>query len=90
MIRMVNRWIEYAVERGVHLESTEAILVLHYRIDGVLQKVEKAPPQSRAAVVSRLKIMARFDSPNATGRRMATPAWPSKAARSISLRVSVL
>jgi general secretion pathway protein E len=92
VIRLVNRWIEDAVERGasdVHLESTEDALVVRYRIDGVLQPVEQAPPQIQAAVVSRLKIMARLDIAE---RRLAQDGRIGLAVkgREIDIRVSII
>ena len=36
-------------------------LRVRYRIDGVLREVESPPASLRAAVVSRTKIMAKFD-----------------------------
>ncbi len=92
VIRLVNRWIEDAVERGasdVHLESTEDALVVRYRIDGVLQPVDQAPPQIQAAVVSRLKIMARLDIAE---RRLAQDGRIGLAVkgREIDIRVSII
>ncbi|MBM4077974.1 MAG: type II/IV secretion system protein, partial [Planctomycetes bacterium] len=47
----------------IHIEAQENSLKLRYRIDGVLQKQATAPEmnQFRAAIVSRLKIMAKLN-----------------------------
>jgi general secretion pathway protein E len=92
VIRLVHRWIEDAVEAGasdVHLESTEDALVVRYRIDGVLQPVDQAPPQIQAAVMSRLKIMARLDIAE---RRLAQDGRIGMAVkgREIDIRVSII
>jgi general secretion pathway protein E len=64
---------EAPVIRLVHalitrLEATEAGLRARVRIDGVLCEVEPPPVRLRAAVVSRVKIMARL---NIAERRLA-------------------
>jgi general secretion pathway protein E len=64
VIRLVNRIIARAVElraSDIHLEAADAGLRLRYRIDGVLQEMEPPPAGLRAALVSRIKIMARLD-----------------------------
>ena len=64
IIRLVNQIIARAVElraSDIHLEAADAGLRLRYRIDGVLQDMEPPPAGLRAALVSRIKIMARLD-----------------------------
>ena len=64
VIRIVNTLIRQAVEArasDVHIEPFEGRLRVRYRVDGVLQEVEAPPAQLRAAVVSRVKIMAHLD-----------------------------
>ncbi|SDZ89122.1 GspE/PulE family protein [Rubrimonas cliftonensis] len=64
VIRMVNLIIRRAAELGasdVHLEPFERRLRLRYRVDGQLREAEAPPASLRAAVVSRIKIMARLD-----------------------------
>jgi general secretion pathway protein E len=92
VIRLVNRWIEDAAALGasdVHLESTEDALLVRYRIDGVLKPVEQAPPQIQAAVVSRLKIMAKLDIAE---RRLAQDGRIGLAVkgREIDIRISII
>ena len=53
----------------VHLESTAQGLRVRYRIDGVLQEVSNPPRQYQAAVISRIKIMASFQTSQ-------NGAWP--------------
>jgi type II secretion system protein E len=66
VVRLVNEILLEAIESrasDVHLESQESGLRIRYRIDGLLQ-TQPAPPEIsrfQAAIVSRLKIMARLN-----------------------------
>ncbi len=64
VIRLVNLVIQRAVEArasDIHIEPFENRLKVRYRIDGVLQEVESPPSSSTAAVISRVKIMAKLN-----------------------------
>lgn len=64
VIRLVNVLIRRAVELGasdIHIEPFDGRLKLRYRLDGILQEQEAPPAHLAAAVVSRLKIMAKLD-----------------------------
>jgi len=64
VIRLVNLILQRAVEArasDIHIEPFENRLKVRYRIDGVLQEVESPPASSTAAVISRVKIMARLN-----------------------------
>ncbi|AHG91940.1 type II secretion system protein E [Gemmatirosa kalamazoonensis] len=64
VVRLVNVLLLDALRLGasdVHLESTADGLRVRYRLDGVLQDVERVPPSLRAGVVSRVKILAGLD-----------------------------
>ncbi len=64
VIRLVNLILQRAVEQrasDVHIEPFESRLKVRYRIDGVLHEVEAPPASSTAAVISRVKIMARLN-----------------------------
>ena len=66
VVRLVNQiLVEAANERAsdIHIEHEEHTLKIRYRIDGLLQE-QKLPPEInrfQAAIVSRLKIMARLN-----------------------------
>ncbi|HEX3124101.1 MAG TPA: ATPase, T2SS/T4P/T4SS family, partial [Rhodanobacteraceae bacterium] len=45
----------------IHIEPFENRLKVRYRIDGVLHEVESPPAASTAAVISRVKIMAKLN-----------------------------
>jgi general secretion pathway protein E len=64
VIRLVNQMIARAVEThasDLHLEPFPDRMRVRYRYDGVLHEVEPPPARLQAAVVSRVKIMARLD-----------------------------
>jgi general secretion pathway protein E len=64
VIRLVNLIIQRAVEQrasDIHIEPFENRLKVRYRIDGVLHEVESPPAASTAAVISRVKIMAKLN-----------------------------
>lgn len=64
IIRLVNLLITRAVESrasDIHIEPFEDEMKIRYRIDGVLNDVESTPKRLQAAIVSRIKIMARLN-----------------------------
>jgi general secretion pathway protein E len=64
VIRMVNLMISRAVERrasDIHIEPFEKEFRVRYRIDGILQNVDSPPIQLKAAIISRVKLMAKLN-----------------------------
>jgi general secretion pathway protein E len=64
VIRLVNFVIQRAVElraSDIHIEPFENRLKVRYRIDGVLEEGESPPANLTAAVISRVKIMAKLN-----------------------------
>jgi general secretion pathway protein E len=64
VIRLVNLVISRAIEvraSDIHFEPFEDQFRVRYRIDGVLHDVESPPKRFQAAVVSRIKIMAKLN-----------------------------
>jgi general secretion pathway protein E len=64
VIRLVNQMIARAVEThasDIHIEPFADRLRVRYRYDGVLHEVEPPPARLQAAIISRIKIMARLD-----------------------------
>ena len=66
VVGLVNEILSEAVQArasDIHIESQESGLKIRHRIDGVLQR-QPTPPemnQFRAAIISRLKIMAKMN-----------------------------
>ncbi len=64
VVRLVNLLIENAVgadASDIHIEPFEDTLRVRYRIDGVLFDAETPPRRLKAAVTSRIKIMAELN-----------------------------
>ena len=64
IIRLVNRIILDAVEQkasDIHFEPFENEFKARYRIDGVLYNAESPPSRLQAAIISRIKIMAKLN-----------------------------
>lgn len=64
IIRLVNMLITRAIESrasDIHIEPFEDELKVRYRIDGVLHDIESTPKRLQAAIVSRIKIMAKLN-----------------------------
>lgn len=64
VIRLVNLIIQRAVElraSDIHIEPFENRLKVRYRIDGVLEEGESPPANLTAAIISRIKIMAKLN-----------------------------
>ncbi len=92
VIRLVNNIIARAVERrasDIHLEPFEKEFRVRYRVDGVLYPVDAPPRELRAAVISRIKLMARL---NIAERRLPQDGRIQLKilGRDIDLRVSTL
>jgi len=64
IIQLVNLLVLRAIQMGasdIHLEPYEDAFRVRYRKDGILFEAESPPKGLQAAVLSRLKIMARLD-----------------------------
>lgn len=92
IIRLVEQTIVRAVEErasDVHIEPAENGVRVRFRRDGVLKLVETLPLTVRAAVISRVKIMARL---NIAERRLPQDGRIRLAVRGrdIDMRVSTM
>ena len=92
VIRLVNQMITRAVEArasDIHIEAFETKLRVRFRIDGALHEVDSPPNRFRAAIVSRIKIMAKL---NIAERRLPQDGRIKLAIRGspIDLRISTL
>jgi type IV pilus assembly protein PilB len=64
VVKLINGLLTDAVNRGasdIHVEPFEHEMRVRYRIDGALQEVMKPPIKMRAALTSRVKIMAALN-----------------------------
>jgi general secretion pathway protein E len=92
VIRMVNQIMSRAVEErasDIHIEPFEDELRVRYRIDGVLHDMDSPPKNQTAAVISRIKLMAKL---NIAERRLPQDGRIKMrlVGREIDLRVSSL
>ncbi len=90
VIRLVNSLISQAVEMrasDIHLEPMESEFRVRFRVDGVLKAMEPPPLRLAAAVVSRVKIMAKL---NIAERRLSQDGRIATAVRGkdVDLRVA--
>lgn len=59
----VNLIIEGAIKAGasdIHIEPRETYISIRYRVDGILQEVNKLPKKVHGALVSRIKILSNL------------------------------
>jgi type IV pilus assembly protein PilB len=64
LVRLVNSVIFQAAEDGasdIHFEPQEDALVVRFRVDGVLQEVQRIPKRMMPGVTTRLKVLAKLD-----------------------------
>jgi general secretion pathway protein E/type IV pilus assembly protein PilB len=94
VVRLVNEILLEAIETrasDVHIESQQSGLKIRYRVDGVLhsQPVPSEINRFQAAIISRLKIMARL---NIAERRLPQDGriQLKVAGREVDIRVSVI
>jgi type IV pilus assembly protein PilB len=92
LVKLVDKIIMDAITRGasdIHIETYEKILRVRYRTDGSLRETPPLPFKYRAAIVSRLKIMADLDI---SERRLPQDGRIKVkiGKRAVDLRVSVL
>jgi len=92
IIKLVNTMIFQAVKErasDIHIEATEKELKVRFRVDGVLYSRLTPPKQYQAAIVSRVKIMAKL---NIAERRLPQDGKIAirVAGKDVDIRVSVI
>jgi type IV pilus assembly protein PilB len=64
VVKLVNAILTDAIKKGasdIHIEPYEKTFRVRFRIDGVLYEIMRPPFKLKAAITSRLKIMADLD-----------------------------
>jgi type IV pilus assembly protein PilB len=64
LVRLVNSILFQAAEDGasdIHFEPQEDALVVRFRVDGVLQEMQRIPKRLLPGVTTRLKVLAKLD-----------------------------
>jgi len=92
VIRLVNQLMTRALESrasDIHIEPFENQLKVRYRIDGILHEMEPPPRQLKAAIISRLKILAQL---NIAERRLPQDGRIKVkiAGKDVDLRISTI
>ena len=92
VIRLVNAMIAQAIEKrasDIHIEPFEKEFRIRFRVDGVLFNQETPPRELKAAIISRLKLMAKL---NIAERRLPQDGRIKIKilGREVDLRVSTL
>jgi type IV pilus assembly protein PilB len=92
VVKLINGLLTDAVKRGasdIHIEPFEHEMRVRYRVDGALHEVMRPPIKMRAALTSRVKIMAQL---NIAERRVPQDGRIKlkMGARVIDFRVSTL
>jgi general secretion pathway protein E len=92
VIRLVNALLSRALESrasDIHIEPFENQLKVRYRIDGILHGIDAPPRQLKAAVISRIKILAQL---NIAERRLPQDGRIKVkiAGKDVDLRISTI
>jgi type IV pilus assembly protein PilB len=92
LVKLVDSIISDAIRMGasdIHIEMYEKRIRVRYRVDGDLREMAPLPFKYRAAIISRVKIMAELDI---SERRLPQDGRikVKTAGRTVDLRVSVL
>ncbi len=92
VIRLVNAVVAAAVESrasDIHIEPFEKDFRIRFRVDGVLQLQDPPPRELKAAIISRVKLMAKL---NIAERRLPQDGRIKirTLGREVDLRVSTL
>jgi type IV pilus assembly protein PilB len=64
IVRVANSILGLAIKQGasdIHIEPMEGDVTVRFRIDGVLQVLQKLPKRVQLGLISRVKILARLD-----------------------------
>ena len=64
IIKLANSILGLAIKQGtsdIHVEPMEGDVTVRFRIDGVLQVVQKLPKRVQLGLMSRFKILSRLD-----------------------------
>ena len=92
VIRLVSQMLNRALESrasDIHIEPFENVLKVRYRVDGILHEIDPPPRQLKAAIISRLKILAQL---NIAERRLPQDGRIKTkiAGKDVDLRISTI
>ena len=93
VVKAVDKILEYAVVEeasDIHLEPLVDMVVVRYRIDGVLHDVLELSKELHPALIARIKIMANLKLDETRLPQDGRMQFKSESVEIASLRVSVL
>ncbi|MGZ4412272.1 MAG: GspE/PulE family protein, partial [Gaiellaceae bacterium] len=94
LVRLVNSVIFQAAEDGasdIHFMPEEDSLVVRFRVDGVLQEVQRIPKRMASGVSTRLKVLAKLDIAERRRPQDGRISLNARAAgRMLDIRVAVM
>ena len=93
VVILVNAILSDAAKRrasDIHIEPYEKIFRVRFRVDGILEEIMTPPPRLKAALVSRVKVMADLDIAERRLTQDGRIRLKVGAGQEIDIRVSVL
>ena len=93
VVKLVATLMSDAIEKrasDIHIEPYEEDLRVRFRIDGVLHEIMQPPPHLKAAITSRIKVMAALDIAERRLPQDGVIRAKSTTGKEINFRVSVL
>jgi len=64
IVRLVNWLLNRAVEErasDIHLEPQDRDLIVRFRVDGLLNEIQRLPKWTQGAIASRIKVLSNLD-----------------------------
>lgn len=93
VVEAVNQMLEYSVIQeasDVHIEALPDLVLVRYRIDGVLHDMISLPKDLHAAIVARIKILSNLKLDESRLPQDGRFNFESDEGDAVALRVSVL
>ena len=94
LVRLVNSILFQAAEDGasdVHFDPQEDALAVRFRVDGVLQEIQRIPKRMASGVTTRVKVLAKLDIAERRKPQDGRISLNAKAAgRLLDIRVATL
>src|SRR5689334_9941251 len=93
VVTLVNAVLADAAKRGasdIHFEPYEKVFRIRFRTDGVLHDIMTPPQRLKAALVSRIKVMANLDIAERRLTQDGRIKLKTSKGQELDLRVSVL
>ncbi len=93
VVEAVKQMLEYSVVAGasdIHIEALSDLVLVRYRIDGILHDMISLPKDLHPAIVARIKILASLKLDESRLPQDGRILFVSEEGDKISLRISIL